>query len=110
MRHLPVAFSSTTLFRDPSRPKRITTMVLAALVQAYAALGSLDAHASIVSDWNKTALLEVRQSTLRPPIVARVLAILHTCIDDAWSAYDPPAIGTRTACALSATLLRIHGS
>jgi hypothetical protein len=28
-------------------------------------------------------------------MVARALAILHTCIYDAWAAYDPVAMGTR---------------
>ena len=33
-------------------------------------------------------------------MVARSLAILHTCIYDAWAAYDPAAIGTRLGGAL----------
>jgi hypothetical protein len=56
------------------------------------------AGATVVSDWNNTALAEVRVSkSLRngPPIVARALAIVHTCIYDAWAAYDPAAIGTQ---------------
>ncbi len=56
------------------------------------------ASASVVSEWNAAALQEVRKSTaLRngPPIVARALAIVHTCIYDAWAAYDAVAIGTR---------------
>ena len=47
------------------------------------------AQASVVSDWNAAALAEVRHSrSLRngPPIVARALAIVHTCIHDAWAA------------------------
>ena len=30
-----------------------------------------------------------------PPIVARVLAVVHTCMYDAWAAYDDVAVGTR---------------
>src|SRR5262249_58137159 len=30
-----------------------------------------------------------------PPMVARALAIGHTCIYDAWAAYDQKAVGTR---------------
>ena len=55
------------------------------------------AQASVVSDWNAAALAEVRLSrALRngPPIVARALAIAHTCIYDAWAAYDDTAVGT----------------
>ena len=47
---------------------------------------SLPASASIVSDWNATALVEVRLARQGPPIVARALAIAHTCIYDAWAA------------------------
>jgi uncharacterized protein DUF6851/vanadium-dependent haloperoxidase-like protein len=52
---------------------------------------------TIVGDWNCAALVEVRASTgLRngPPIVARALAIAHTCMYDAWAAYDDVAVAT----------------
>jgi hypothetical protein len=74
--------------------RRIVTVALAVLTQAFAVLGSLAAQASIVSDWNETTLVEVRLSKFGPPIVARALAIAHTCMYDAWSAYDPIAVGT----------------
>jgi hypothetical protein len=52
---------------------------------------------NVVCDWNNTALAEVRLSkSLRngPPIVARALAIAHTCMYDAWAAYDGVAVAT----------------
>ena len=52
------------------------------------------ASASIVSDWNETALVEVRLARQGPPIAARALAIAHTCIYDAWTAYDARALGS----------------
>src|SRR5262244_1096876 len=55
------------------------------------------ASATVVSDWNAAALAEVRLSkSLRngPPIVARALAIAHTCMYDAWAAYDDVAVAT----------------
>jgi hypothetical protein len=60
-------------------------------------VGDASARASIVSDWNAVALAEVRLSrALRngPPIVARALAIAHTCMYDAWAAYDDVAVAT----------------
>ncbi len=48
----------------------------------------------MVTDWNQAALAEVRVSRLGPPVVARALAITHTCIYDAWAAYDPRAVGS----------------
>ena len=50
---------------------------------------------TIVVTWNKAALQAIREAHPGPPIVARVLAILHTCMFDAWSAYDPSAVSTR---------------
>jgi hypothetical protein len=48
-----------------------------------------------VVQWNNAALQGVRDSKLGPPMVARALAIVHTCIFDAWSAYDKKAVGTQ---------------
>jgi hypothetical protein len=50
---------------------------------------------TIVVQWNNAALQGVRDSKLGPPMVARALAIVHTCIFDAWTAYDNKAIGTQ---------------
>jgi hypothetical protein len=37
----------------------------------------------------------VRQAHPSPPQVARILAMTHTCMYDAWAAYDPVASGTQ---------------
>src|ERR1700674_5458360 len=55
---------------------------------------------SVVLRWNAAALQGVRDSKLGPPMVARALAIVHTCAYDAWAAYDRRAIGTRLRAAL----------
>lgn len=60
----------------------------------------LDAHSqdlpsNVVIQWNQAALQGVRDSKLGPPMVARALAIIHTCIYDAWAAYDKHALGTQ---------------
>ena len=49
--------------------------------------------ASVVSDWNKVALAEVRLAKQGPPVVARSLAIAHTCMYDAWAPYNDKALG-----------------
>lgn len=51
--------------------------------------------ANVVLQWNEALLQAVRDSTLGPPMVSRALAIAHTCIYDAWAAYDRTAVGTR---------------
>src|SRR5947208_3481334 len=50
---------------------------------------------SVVLQWNEAFLQGVRNAKLGPPMVARALAIAHTCIYDAWAAYDNKAVGTR---------------
>jgi PAP2 superfamily len=50
---------------------------------------------NVVTQWNQAALQGVRDSKLGPPMVARALAIVHTCIYDAWAAYDERAFGTQ---------------
>lgn len=44
--------------------------------------------------WDKVALEAIRQAKPGPPVVARVLAVLHTAMYDAWSQYDATAVGT----------------
>jgi hypothetical protein len=50
---------------------------------------------NVVIQWDNAALQGVRDSKLGPPMVARALAIVHTCIYDAWAAYDDRARGTQ---------------
>ena len=59
-----------------------------------------EAGDSVVVRWNAAALQGVRDSKLGPPMVARALAIIHTCVYDAWAAYDHDAVGTRLGAAL----------
>src|SRR3982074_2639115 len=54
-----------------------------------------DETPNVVIQWNNAALQGVRDSKLGPPMVARALAIVHTCIYDAWAAYDKQALGTQ---------------
>jgi len=54
-----------------------------------------DETPNVVIQWNDAALQGVRDSKLGPPMVARALAIVHTCIYDAWAAYDRHALGTQ---------------
>jgi hypothetical protein len=53
-------------------------------------------HAStetVVVRWNAAVPEASRRSTFGPPAIARALAIVHTCMYDAWAAYDPIAAG-----------------
>jgi hypothetical protein len=91
--------------REPLRITRRTVLKWGALAAATPALSGLplDVFASgdsLVLLWNEAALQGVRDSKLGPPMVARALAIVHTCIFDAWAAYDHQAVGTRLGGAL----------
>jgi hypothetical protein len=59
------------------------------------AIAATQSRDSVVLLWNVAFLQGVRESKLGPPMVARALAIAHTCIYDAWAAYDHKAVGTR---------------
>jgi hypothetical protein len=48
----------------------------------------------VVSGWTETALQAVRTVKPGAPMVARSLAVLHTCMYNAWAAYDAAAQAT----------------
>lgn len=68
---------------------------LGVLLSMFAASALAQREPNVVIEWNKAALQGVRDGTLGPPMVARALAILHTCMYDAWAAYDEKATGTQ---------------
>src|ERR1700687_3921738 len=53
-----------------------------------------------VIQWNAATLQGIRDAKLGAPVVARALAVVHTCMYDAWTAYDERAVGTQMAGAL----------
>lgn len=69
-------------------------------VPAIPAPGAQAEADNVVLRWNSAALQAVRMSKLGPPMVSRALAIFHTCIYDAWAAYDEKAVGTRLGASL----------
>ena len=64
------------------------------------ASGAKSDDTRVVLAWNGAALEAIRQARPGPPIAARQLAIVHTCIYDAWAAYDATAVGTELGGAL----------
>ena len=51
---------------------------------------------SVCTRWNEALLEAIRVTHPGPPVVARALAVAHTCMFDAWAAYNDRAFGTRT--------------
>jgi len=71
-------------------PVRVVALSLLLVASAFG-----KSQPNVVIKWNQAALQAVRDGTLGPPMVARALAIVHTCMYDAWAAYDQNAIGTQ---------------
>ncbi|NOU43821.1 MAG: vanadium-dependent haloperoxidase [Methyloglobulus sp.] len=70
----------------------LSLSVSAVLAVSYS--GSV-AAGTVVTQWNDAALEAIRATRTAPPVVARALAITHTCMYDAWAAYDGKAKGTQ---------------
>lgn len=75
-------------YKNPFTPFCIASLI--AVSQNGFAAGN-----TVVTQWNEAALEAIRVTHPGPPIVARSLAITHTCMYDAWAAYDKKAKGTR---------------
>jgi hypothetical protein len=85
------------LHRLESRVSRSALMLVALSLVALcpAAAKPQEPNPNVVIRWNQAALRGVRDWKLGPPMVSRALAIVHTCMYDAWAAYDARALGTR---------------
>jgi hypothetical protein len=71
------------------------------LVLIYTAIGSgVTAQSPLMAHWDSVTIHGLRDTKLGAPIVARALAIVHTCMYDAWVAYDDKAVGTQLRGAL----------
>jgi len=65
------------------------------LLLALTAFSHAGADPTVVVQWDNACLQAIRDVHPGPPMCARALAIVHTCIYDAWAAYDPVAVGTQ---------------
>ena len=88
------------------KPMKTSLKVIALSLAGLGAIGAEAVAApSAVIEWNNAILEAIRATRNGPPQVARILAVSHTCMYDAWAAYDANAIGTR----LGGTLRRPAG-
>jgi membrane-associated phospholipid phosphatase len=60
---------------------------------------------TVVVQWNNMTLQAIRDLHPGPPMAARALAIVHTCMYDAWTAYHPVALPTQPS-----GVSKVHGS
>lgn len=80
----------------------ILSLLTIALSQASVtgAAGFRQPELNAALSWDSAALQGIRDAKLGAPVVARALAIVHTCMYDAWVAYDERAVGTQLRAAL----------
>lgn len=74
------------------------TCVLSAILVPVLPTGKVPQN--VVTPWISGALQGVRDAKMGSPMAARALAIVDTCMFDAWAAYDEKAIGTQLRGAL----------
>ena len=70
-------------------------LAIALLIWPVGVVGQSSVSDNVVVQWDAAALQGVRDSRIGPPMVARALAMVHTCMFDAWAAYDKKALGTQ---------------
>lgn len=63
-------------------------------------LAASTSESKVIVRWDSVGLQGIRDARLGAPEVARALAIVHTCMYDAWVAYDEHAVGTQLGGAL----------
>jgi hypothetical protein len=76
-------------------PYFLCLLAFAVLIWPVGVMGQSSVSDNVVVQWDAAALQGVRDSRIGPPMVARALAIAHTCMFDAWAAYDKKALGTQ---------------
>jgi hypothetical protein len=69
--------------------------ILLACALVFVATAHAAAEANVAVRWNEALLQAVRNTGFAPMFTARALGIVHTCMYDAWAAYDPVAVGTQ---------------
>lgn len=77
-----------------------TAIAAGVLVLVTARFATAAPHMNAANQWSSAALQGVHDAKLGAPMLTRALAIVHTCMYDAWAAYDENAIGTQLRGAL----------
>ena len=91
--------ANPTEISDPVRFLHRTALRVFLLPMLLVSLASGE-RTNVLPQWSSAALQGIRDAKLGAPMVARALAIAHTCMYDAWAAYDEQAVGTQLSGAL----------
>jgi hypothetical protein len=77
------------------RTAAVSLVAALPMAASRAACAEAPPRADLVIVWNQAILDAVLATRTTPPIASRAFAITHTCMFDAWAAYDETANGTR---------------
>ena len=79
----------------------VTLLLLLVCVRvSISAETGVPAARNALTNWSRAAVQGARDAKLGAPAVSRALAMVHTCMYDAWAVYDERAIGTQLRGAL----------
>jgi hypothetical protein len=95
-----VAASIALLILAACGGDQVTAPTIAGPSAAEARIEAAPSTRTVVVRWSSACLQAIRTTRPGPPMVARMLAVVHTAIYDAWAAYDAHALGTRLGGAL----------
>ncbi|MFZ0745349.1 MAG: vanadium-dependent haloperoxidase [Terracidiphilus sp.] len=84
---------------------RLFTCIFVVVIALVPPNSGAQSRSKIVLQWNAVEIQAIRDSNLGAPMASRALAIVNTCMYDAWAAYDTRAVGTQLAGALRRPLL-----
>jgi hypothetical protein len=70
----------------------ICVLVSILVFQQPAFAATTETQPRTVLSWNSAAIQGIRDSKLGAPMAARMVAVVHTCMYDAWAAYDERAV------------------
>ncbi len=71
-----------------------TGVLISPMLGSTPAKAATNSAPNLAQLWNRIAILAIKRTNMNPPVAARALAILHTCIYDAWALYDRKALPT----------------
>jgi hypothetical protein len=78
-----------------ARLERAGVLGLMVVTLLVATSDHVSAQDNAILQWNDVTLRAIRSTGFAPPRAARGFAIIHTCVFDAWAAYDTTAVGSR---------------
>jgi len=83
--------------------RQLTLVFVGSLTLIGGASAACSPSPNLVTQWDIASLQGIRDSKLGAPMAARALAIVHTCMYDAWSAYDDHATSSQASTQVQAS-------